>query len=427
MPEALMARAKQEDPAIALAEKMLQTLESLRSQGPGSYPLTLKRLGELADAQALPELIAKAGKKKLFKDRVAQAKLDKTTSLVAFVGDHALLAADPRVLESAIQAAYPKKPAAQPVARLAAKVAPELRAAFEEAVLQRIRASALPAGIGVLGVDGAARLYLRDRPPEDVAAAELGVRLLQTLESARSRGPEHYPPTLKQLLETAAPQASARVLKKALAGDMVQKELILAVSRHPETPVALKADVDRLAASRQMLEFLLVRAAKPAVKAFPVKDLQKPLTESVRQPFADAVNLYIERGKLPPTVGCLWIKTRYLFLTRDVQGNRAGSAAATSAEKTPADRAADFPGDFAAAFERLDRQSGGRNFVTLVELRQALPLPRSLFDAELFKLRQAGCYRLSAAEGRHGISPEERDSGIHEEGSLLLFVSRNAS
>jgi hypothetical protein len=42
----------------------------------------------------------------------------------------------------------------------------------------------------------------------------------------------------------------------------------------------------------------------------------------------------------------------------------------------------------------------------------------------LQRLRRAGRYSLSAAEGRHGISAEERDAAIPEDGSLLLFVSR---
>ena len=36
----------------------------------------------------------------------------------------------------------------------------------------------------------------------------------------------------------------------------------------------------------------------------------------------------------------------------------------------------------------------------------------------------AGRYSLSAAEGRHGLTPEEREAGILEDGTLLLYVSR---
>jgi hypothetical protein len=167
------------------------------------------------------------------------------------------------------------------------------------------------------------------------------------------------------------------------------------------------------------------------VQAFPLKDLKKPLAKPVQTAFEEAVNRRLDSGALPDTVGTLWIKTRHLFLTRDVQTPHSAPAAlkpsAAEPDRRPPEAGAPSPfaDQFDAAFERLDRQSGGRNFLSLVDLRRTLAAPRETFDAELFRLRQAGRYSLSAAEGRHGITPEERAAGIPEEGSLLLFVSRN--
>jgi hypothetical protein len=62
-----------------------------------------------------------------------------------------------------------------------------------------------------------------------------------------------------------------------------------------------------------------------------------------------------------------------------------------------------------------------------VDLRRALPVDRRTFDTGLEDLRRTGRYILSAAEGRHGISAEEQEAGIHEYGSLLLYVSRALS
>jgi hypothetical protein len=59
-----------------------------------------------------------------------------------------------------------------------------------------------------------------------------------------------------------------------------------------------------------------------------------------------------------------------------------------------------------------------------VKLRQQVPVEREHFDEELNRLRRANRYTLSAAESRHGVSEEEREAGIVEHGSLLLFVSR---
>jgi hypothetical protein len=53
-----------------------------------------------------------------------------------------------------------------------------------------------------------------------------------------------------------------------------------------------------------------------------------------------------------------------------------------------------------------------------------LPVERTTFDAGLEELRRAGRYTLSGAEGRHGVSDAERDAGICEVGTLLLYVSR---
>ena len=84
----------------------------------------------------------------------------------------------------------------------------------------------------------------------------------------------------------------------------------------------------------------------------------------------------------------------------------------------------DFVHLFDETFARLDRERGGHNHVSLVDLRRALALDRPAFDAVLQDLRRSARYTLSAAEGRHGLHAEEQEAGIHEDGALLLFVSR---
>jgi hypothetical protein len=59
-----------------------------------------------------------------------------------------------------------------------------------------------------------------------------------------------------------------------------------------------------------------------------------------------------------------------------------------------------------------------------VDLRAAVPADRAAFDAALQRLRRAGRLTLSAAEGRHGLTPEERAAGLVEDGVLLLYVAR---
>lgn len=79
---------------------------------------------------------------------------------------------------------------------------------------------------------------------------------------------------------------------------------------------------------------------------------------------------------------------------------------------------------FTDAFRLLDRRGGGHNFVSLRDLRPALQLCRRDFDELLNKLRREWKFTLSGAEGRNGVTPEEQRAAIHEDGQLLLFVSK---
>jgi hypothetical protein len=125
-----------------------------------------------------------------------------------------------------------------------------------------------------------------------------------------------------------------------------------------------------------------------------------------------------------------WIPIRgskKIFLVADIHTGRPAEQSLAPAASEPARaRPTDGVPSLEEAFERLDRQGGGHNFVSLVDLRRAWPVDRELFEAELRRQRLAGRFSLSAAEGRHGISPEEQDAGILEDGALLLYVSRKS-
>lgn len=85
-----------------------------------------------------------------------------------------------------------------------------------------------------------------------------------------------------------------------------------------------------------------------------------------------------------------------------------------------------FDHAFGAAFDRLDRDSGGNNYVLLHDLRRALPtVSREAFDAGLNQLRRAKVFSLDSADGRHvKLSEEQRDAGIREAGSNLVYAQR---
>lgn len=77
-------------------------------------------------------------------------------------------------------------------------------------------------------------------------------------------------------------------------------------------------------------------------------------------------------------------------------------------------------------FDRLDRESGGQNYVTMFALRSALPdVGRAAFDRAVYQLRRDWVVSLDAAEGRHKrLGREELEAGIREEGQWLTYMKR---
>ncbi len=271
---------------------------------------------------------------------------------------------------------------------------------------------------------------------------ELADNLLRVLRARRGLGADAYPLTLQHLIELTDPKAPAAVVKKALGKKMFKQQALVVKARKPDAPIALASDLEALAGCPLTLEFLLRQARTAATQAFSVAELKKKALSKLQKPFGEALNRHLAQDTLPLTVAWISLRGRKLLVLLDdvhVSGERPARTNVNGQGEIPAGPAAsvaspstvhrppstDFASAFDSAFDRLDRQSGGHNFVSLVALRQALPVGREPFDRELRVLRQAGRYTLSAAEGRHGISPEERDAGITEEGSLLLFVSRN--
>jgi hypothetical protein len=165
--------------------------------------------------------------------------------------------------------------------------------------------------------------------------------------------------------------------------------------------------------------------------------LKKKIDPGLLSLFGTAIARRLEKRSWPVTIGCLLQRKKpLLFLLSDLQASSPKGAAAPAASTATAPRPSppvapsreliDFARLFEEAFDRLERQRG-HNFVSLVDLRRVLATDRETFDNGLQSLRRAGRYTLSGAEGRDGISQEENVAGIHEEGSLLLYVSRRLS
>ena len=229
-------------------------------------------------------------------------------------------------------------------------------------------------------------------------------------------------------------------MKEATALPPFAGRVLYAAPRDPAAPVALAEDRDALLSSPALLEYAVQAVRKPDHQAVPLTDLKKKITKPLQAAFEAAVVARVAAGAPPsPTVGRLYVRKKpHFFLLSDVatasaSGRRQPPDGATSpatafthqgtdAPRSPA--AADFAALFDAEFDRLDRQKGSHNLVSLLDLRPAVATERAAFDAGLHQLRRAGRYTLSTAEGRHGVSPEERAAGLVEDGALLLFVSK---
>lgn len=419
--------AKKANLAAELAARLVSALEQQRHEG--AYPLPLSDLAALADPGASPELVLAAAARKPFTERVAVARKKDLVAPVALRDDVARLTDSPLLLTFALTAACTPESPACALDRVAtkAKLDATVKAPFTEALRRHVEAGTLPPEVVAVVIKNKTHLHWRHLPPPppprkpEVVLAET---LLQALESAKQSGDGAYPTTLRALLDAAG--ADAAVAKKALGQAAFKNGVVLAVKGHPDTPLALADDADALAGSGLVLEFLLRAARSEATQAFTTAELKKKLVPGLRGPFAEEVERRARARDLPPEVGWLPLKKNMLlFFVADVRRARA------LPPLLPAAREAVAPPDGAAAFDtafaHLDAARGGYNFVSLVDLRRALGLPRHDFDELVRRLRAEGRYTLSAAEGRHGLGPEEREAGLLEDGVLLLYVSRRSS
>ena len=168
-------------------------------------------------------------------------------------------------------------------------------------------------------------------------------------------------------------------------------------------------------------------------------ELSKGLTAAVQGPFKTALGRGIEGETLPGEFAWVVIKGKPHLFTIDKlrPASRRQALAARPAEGAPAGEDGpatismttelrDFGEAFREAFESLDRRNGMTNFVKLADLRHVLSdFDRHMFDAGLRRLRDADEFGLDSHEGLHGtLTPEEREAGVREAGSLLIYVSR---
>ncbi|MBX6313606.1 MAG: hypothetical protein IRY99_11920 [Isosphaeraceae bacterium] len=280
-----------------------------------------------------------------------------------------------------------------------------------------------------------------------IAVKELAARMLLVLESQRRLGGTAYPPTWQRLAELCELRASDDCVKAA-ANTRSFTERAIVIFKEKRKPardalVILKETLDDEDEAASLMPALLVplleKFRTPANQALSLAELKKKLPAKLQKPFQEGIKRGMEWQTLPPEVAWVTIKgSPRLFLRDDLPPARPRPAAREAeAEATPsanghsgrpAVATRDFARAFREAFEQLDRRNGATNFVKLADLRRVLAdFDREQFDAGLDRLRREGAFALDSHEGLYGtLTPEEREAGIREAGSLLVYVSRRS-
>jgi hypothetical protein len=414
---------RKRDAADELAQQMVRILDAQRNRGPDAYPLTLQRLANLADPSAPADLVAKAAAKKTFTAQILVAQNKNLAAPVALAEDSDRLAASPLLLTFVLGDLCSTAVPTVALARLKTRVVARLKQPFADAVKRQIETDNLPSNVECLQVKKTQHLHPLHLPLPRPPAEQLAEALVKVLEAQRRLGADSYPLTMKRLIDLTDPKASARLIQQALGLEPFRTRVLVAVKNQPDSPATLAVDRDQLAAHGPLLELLLEILQTPTHEVCSMGDLKKKVNPDLSTALLEVLDRQMETRTLPLTVGWLLNKKKpQLFLLKNVKGGQLPAAVAPAAA-----RPADFGQLFAEAFERLDRQKGGHNFVSLLELRRALPLSREAFDAGLEEVRGTGRFVLSGVEGRHPLSPEERDGGLWEDGALLFHVSRKPS
>jgi hypothetical protein len=330
------------------------------------------------------------------------------------------LAGSPALLQAVLESASDTSPVAVTVADAIKRVHAKLKKPFKAALERRLRDHDLPAGVGWIPRKKAKALYAISRPPAEVRVA---TDLVLALQRAAASG--EYPITIRTLATSINPIPDSKLLAVAVTLPSFCEQVLMAIPGDLDAPVARAGDGQVLGRSGALLRHLLAKARKDATHAFKANELVPKalkLHAEVRTHLVAHLAAPDAPVLLAAGVGCVRVKgAPWYFLLAD-------AGVTSAATRNPSPRPVpelDFATRFHEAFAKLDRQRGGLNFVSLVDLRREMAeVPRDQFDAALLKLRRAREYSLTGAEGLDGLRPEERAAAIQDEGDLLLNVSR---
>ncbi|WP_182870934.1 hypothetical protein [Stieleria mannarensis] len=271
----------------------------------------------------------------------------------------------------------------------------------------------------------------------------LAAKMLAVLSRHRPENADSEFLTLDQLGRLADSDANSDLVQQAARTKCFATATIAARGNDTAAPVARLEDLELLAKSSQLLQYVMSLFDKNKTRAYTVAKLKSKLSarfnKRLQVAFQSAVLDRLATGQMYPGFGYVVAggARPHLFRLADLHpaqwraaidqsDSRSPQPPTSLSQSAPANRPlTSFSQQFDAAFEQLDREQGSYNFVNLAALRAALPsYSREEFDSQLRQLRLSRRIRLSGAENRNDVSPQQRAAGIQEAGSLLLYAQR---
>lgn len=254
--------------------------------------------------------------------------------------------------------------------------------------------------------------------------------------ASRKRTPAEVAEKKRLADEKNAEAARKREEKKRLADEKKaeaarkqeeKKRLAEAAKRAKEAEQAKQAEALRRAGDPATFLSALTAARSASNQLVGLSDIVKSVAAAERKGFRAHWANALESASLPTGVGSLVVakgKTseRKVFLLSDMVVSSRMHGVSDAALRQLKER-------LLAEFDRLSEATGGRFYVSLFDLRTALPdVPRPDFDRALNELRRDWTLTLTPAEGRHeAIAQHVLDAGVAEQSRVLVYVARRGA
>jgi hypothetical protein len=405
----------------ALRERLLDLLFQA-----GDEPMTVGTLAQHCRA-TISEVLTSLGSKEV-KPKVVLMARDEHAPIGLVERMQSLAASDGllRYVANKVRAKRVAKPA--PLVSDAKKFVTDsglpaaIKPAFAAVLSERIRGHNLPGDVA----------KLIEVP---ITGGEIAMRLLKAIGSQCSAKLTLYPVNQREMFKLAGVETQKDTLLKAAIRSAEFADRVIAC--RPSSPAdgstvsyMLRADLDALppALVLRMIELAKQPSSGPRTELFSAEKLAAVLVKDAvsKSQLAHAIEDACNANMLAGEIAWLEIAGKpVLFCRADIKPSRPGQMGFSAKPHQSVLASTEFTKHFDEAFRRIDSRNGGQNFLKVFDLRRELPqYSVSQFDLGLRALREADRYTMDGIGSGSRLSDAERDAGIREGSSLLVYVSR---